>query len=238
MAEVQLVLVKAGSLSPRVPNHNALETMKTALVILFLALFCTATYAQDKPAAPRQDRSAPGGRSLKSSRELQLEPSYKDSAEFQKIFQELYPAIAPEKPLTTRVEKLFLQQSRGFSRQGIDSTKAYEEVMKAIDPKLDSQVIFKTFRALLTAEELRAYKEFMASPLGKKLEQVGPRLFNAATSEVDAHMRRIVMQTLAPLRKPVGTPASETTTGTTEMRPRPRAAAPRPTEAKPDADDE
>lgn len=183
--------------------------MKKYLVIAF-ALVATSTFAlstsalaqapEKKPAKPTRE---PAGRTLKPSKEMALKESYPDSVEFKKAFEELYSIVKPEESIKERTEKVFKQQSRTFTRNGIDSAKAHEAVFAAIDPNMDREIIYTTYRTSLTAEELKSWIAFIKTPAGKKILEVGNRLLTSSESKVDQTIRRTVSNAIASLRKPV-----------------------------------
>jgi hypothetical protein len=178
--------------------------------ILALSLFVgSSAMAQDQPAPekrkPTKERPAPPagagpGRTMKPSRgKLQL--SYADSTEFKAAFAELYAIIKPKVTIEERAQKIFDQNVRSFARTGVDSAKAYEAVMKAVDPKLDHEMIFATYRANLTAQELRDWVAFIKTPTGKKILEVGDRILAADDKLIDSQVRRSVNTAIAPLRQ-------------------------------------
>lgn len=177
-----------------------------ALVAISSSVLSTSAFAQaaaDKKLA-KPEREPAAGRTLKPSRgEAGLKDSYPDSVEFKKTFEELYAIIKPTESITERTEKVFKQQSRTFSRNGIDSVKARTAVFAAIDPKMDREVIYTTYRSLLTAEELKSWVAFIKTPGGKKILEVGNRLLSSSESKIDQTIRRTVSNVIAPLRKPV-----------------------------------
>lgn len=188
---------------------NTLAPMK--YLILALSLFVgTSAIAQDQPAPekrkPTKERPAPPsgtqpGRTMKPSRG-KMQVSYADSTEFKAAFTELYAIIKPKVTIEERAKKIFDQNVRSFARTGVDSAKAYEAVMKAVDPNLDYEMIFSTYRASLSAEELRGWITFIKTPAGKKILEVGDRLLAADDKLIDSQVRRSVNTAIAPLRQP------------------------------------
>jgi hypothetical protein len=182
-------------------------------LILALGLFVgTSAIAQEQQASPKskptKERPAKPeggepGRTMKASRGSgKLAATYADSTEFNKAFDELYAIIKPTVTVKDRAEKIFLSQTRTFARTGVDSAKAYEAVMKAVDPKLDHQLIYTTYRAQLTAEELRGWVSFLKTPAGKKILEVGEKLLAADDRLIESQVRRSVNTAIAPLRQP------------------------------------
>jgi hypothetical protein len=181
--------------------------MKRFLILaLSVAALSTSAFAQDKKADKKPEKKpagSPAGRSMKPSKELMLKDSYADSTEFKKAFDELYAIIKPEESVMQKTDRIFLQQSRTFERAGIDSAKAYDLVVKAVDPKMDREIIYTTYRALLTAEELKGFVAFAKTQPGKKFLEVGNRLLGAADTKIDQTIRKTISNTIAPLRQPV-----------------------------------
>lgn len=131
-----------------------------------------------------------------------LAASYADSAEFNKAFVELYSIIKPKVSIQERTDKIFTSMARSFDRTGVDSVKAYEAVMKGVDPKLDHELIYTTYRSQLTAEELKGWIAFLKTPAGKKVLAVGEKLLAADDKQIDSQVRRNVNTAIAPLRQP------------------------------------
>jgi hypothetical protein len=183
-------------------------------LVLALSLFVgTSAMAQEDQAAPKsrkptKEHSArpeggEPGRTMKPSRGAgKLAASYADSTEFNKAFDDLYMIIKPTVTVQERADKIFMSQTRSFTRTGVDSAKAYEAVMKAIDPTLDRQLIYSAYRAQLTAEELRGWIAFLKTPAGKKILEVGDKLLAADDRLIESQVRRAVNTAIAPLRQP------------------------------------
>jgi hypothetical protein len=181
--------------------------------ILALSLMVgTSALAQEQPAAPKtrksaKERTAPEGgepgRTMKPSRGSgKLAESYADSTEFNKAFLELYTIIKPKVTIEERAQKAFAQSSRSFARTGVDSAMAYEAVMKTVNPKLDYELIYTTYRSQLTADELKGWVAFLKTPAGKKILDVGDKLLDADDKLIETQVRRSINTAIAPLRKP------------------------------------
>jgi hypothetical protein len=154
---------------------------------------------KERPALPK---GAEPGRTMKPSRGAgKLAASYADSNEFNKAFIELYSIIKPKVTVQERAQSIFLQNARTFARTGVDSVKAHEAVMKAVNPKLDYELIYATYRAQLTAEELSAWVSFIKTPAGRKIMEVGDKLLAADDKLIESQVRRTVNTAIAPLRQ-------------------------------------
>lgn len=174
-----------------------------------------------KTRTPKKERQqlpegAEPGRTMKPSRGAgKLLASYADSNEFNKALMELYSIIKPKVTIEERAQKIFLQNARTFARTGVtDSLKAYEAAMKAVDPKLDYELIYATYRSQLTAEELRAWVDFVKTPAGKKILEVGDKLLAADDRLIETQVRRSVNTAIAPFRKPKAPKAQDGENGT------------------------
>jgi hypothetical protein len=186
--------------------------MKYFILALSLVLG-TSVMAQDQPATPKtrkptKERPAmpeggEPGRTMKPSRGAgKLAASYADSNEFNKAFLELYAVIKPKVTIEERAQKIFLQTARSFARTGVDSATAYEAVMKSVNPKLDYELIYMTYRTQLSAEELQGWVNFLKTPAGKKILEVGDKLLAADDKLIETQVRRSVNTAIAPLRQP------------------------------------
>ena len=181
--------------------------MKTIVLILVLSSVCTISRAQSgglgtgtPPVPPGMHPPHPGMQTTRSVK------TYPDSVEFKKEFAELYPLIKPVPGVKERAETQFERMSRMFKSRGIDSAKAYDSVMKEIDPKKDEEILFDTYRADFSAEELKGLVTFFKTPVGKHYLEVEQHLI-MARSEVDSYVGRTVQHIIGTMAKPVETPA-------------------------------
>ena len=177
-----------------------------ALSLLFsVSAFAQAEQAQTEPAKKsRKKRTEQGSeapaRTMKPSRN-KLAESYPDSVEFNKAFADLYTILKSEETIQQKADKAFKQISRTFSRTGVDSAVAYKAVMAKIDPNMEREIIFRSYRTQMTAEELKDWVAFLRTPTGKKILAVGEKLIGAHDKQVDAQVRRAVNTAVTPLRK-------------------------------------
>lgn len=177
-------------------------------LIVFLLIAISPPLAAQESAAPLE-KGLPAGRSMRPSKEVQPPRQYADSNEFNKAFKEFYPIVQPKVTMQERFEKLFKQQSRSFAKQGVDSARAYEAASKALDPNFDREHIFNSYRAQLTAEELKTLTQFFKTSAGQKFLTSGAKLLAANGLEIEQQLRRVVTTAIAPLRKPVARPVRD-----------------------------
>ncbi|HEY3873957.1 MAG TPA: DUF2059 domain-containing protein [Candidatus Kapabacteria bacterium] len=182
--------------------------MKTIVpVFLFLAVAATS-FAQSQVMAPpmRPMSGRPGGAPFGAPH---LQKSYSDSTEFASAFKQLFPLVKPEPTVHERAERMLQQQSRSFKARGIDSAKAYDSVMKVVNSKMDSIIIFDAYREEFTAKELKPLVEFFKSAAGKHYLEVEQHIVAARTMAIDNYVSREVQRTLNMMGKrmemPVGT---------------------------------
>ncbi len=135
-------------------------------------------------------------------RTIATEPpkSYADSAEFAKLFKELYPQIKPEKTLKEQSEQYFQSISRSFKMQGIDSAEAAKVAFKNIDDKGFEKVYFDNYRKNLSAKELKKYMEFIKTPEGKHISEVWSNL-QRVSSDGNMYIARAINANLTPIRQ-------------------------------------
>ena len=131
---------------------------------------------------------------------------YKDSVEFKAEFDALYPYIRPTPNVRERAEKMIAQMGPMLRARGIDSVKAHDTAMKAIDPTMDKQILFEAYRAAFTAEELKPLAAFFKTPAGKHYLEVEGPIFAARNSEIDQSIARTVYHAVMPMMKPMPPP--------------------------------
>lgn len=185
-----------------------------ALSLIFsVSAFAQAEQTQTEPTKKsRKKRTEQGSeapaRTMKPSRN-KLAESYPDSVEFNKAFADLYTILKSEETIQQKADKAFKQISRTFSRTGVDSAEAYKAVMAKIDPSMEREIIYRSYRTQLNAEELKDWVAFLRTPTGKKILTVGEKLIGAHDKQVDAQVRRTVNTAITPLRKAAKAARSE-----------------------------
>ncbi len=158
--------------------------MKYFFSLLFLSLSVSA-FAQPGYAPTR----------------LETKPNtiYKDSAEFNKVFAELYPLIKPTPNPRERAEAMLSHLGMQFRARGIDSAKAYDTAMKAIDPNMDREILYDAYRKEFTAQELKSLVNFFKMPVGTHYLEVEGSLFAARNSMIQEAVARKVFEAIMPM---------------------------------------
>jgi len=126
--------------------------------------------------------------------------SYADSAAFQKAFAELFPLIRPQATIKDRTMQNFAMNSRRLDLTSQDSLRLLDSVLKTIDASRDEQILFASYRAVFTAEEIKGLAAFLKTPAGKHFLEVEPRLMQARTSEIERYISGVVSKALMPYR--------------------------------------
>jgi hypothetical protein len=161
--------------------------------IFTFVFFLLACY--NSPKAQEMRREMTPGRTLESNQPK----SYPDSAEFAKLFKELYPSIKSSKSIHELANQYYKSVARGFKMQGMDSLEASKIALKNLDENGIEKVYFETYRRNLSAKELKKYIEFIKTPEGKHIAEVWPNL-QRASSEANAYVTRTINTNLVPLR--------------------------------------
>jgi len=184
--------------------------------ILFTFLFISsAALAQEPGGAPPPPMMPPGGESMMPpSRDRKPAIAYPDSVQFNATFKELYPLIRPTPTVQERAETVFTRNLRMFKSRGVDSAKAYDTAMAAIDKSRDQKILFKAYREAFTAEELKSMVAFFKTPAGKHYLEVESKMLDARTKSIDIYVQQTIGSAVAPMEKPV------------ERKPRPRPGMP------------
>lgn len=147
-------------------------------------------------AQPASPAMVPG-RSLELSATKQ---SYKDSAEFAKVFKEIFPIVGPKKTVVEDAKEYLARMSRSFTVQGIDSTKADSLALIGLDPDAYQKIYFDAYRKNLTAVELKKYLEFVKTPEGKKVLSVLPQL-ERLPQQSNSYIAQLINTNISPLRQ-------------------------------------
>ncbi|MEP7236149.1 MAG: DUF2059 domain-containing protein [Ignavibacteriota bacterium] len=159
-------------------------------VIICLVLLGLKAFAQDKPVPMKP------GRTMATAQPKQSP----DSAEFVKVFKELYPFIKPEKSLKVQSDQYFLGISRSFKMQGIDSLEASKVAFKNLDAGAFEKMYFDVYRKNMSAKELRKYLEFVKTPEGQHILSVIPAL-QRAPADANMYIGRTINTNLGPMRQ-------------------------------------
>ena len=170
-----------------------MTSMKYCLSLLILCIATSLGYGQQQKG------------SVVAPPENTKDVTYKDSVQFKKEFKELYPLIKPTPNVRERTETAFERMSRSFKPRGIDSAKAYDSVMKHLDPTMDEKILFDAYRAEFSAEELKSLVAFFKTPAGKHYLEVQPRLL-AAHGQIDQYVMHTINQVIMPMSKPMQRP--------------------------------
>jgi hypothetical protein len=182
-----------------------------------------------RPNMQRPQAGAPIGTQPTEGKAL----STADSAKLKAAFKELYSSIRPAQTMKERTDMALRRMDRMFKMQGIDSAKAHDSVMAAINMNQDEALLFNAYADAFTADEIKSLATFFKTPAGKHYLEVEPRLIGAK-SQVDQYIQRTVNMVTMPMRKPVE--HKEGTPGAPGMRPRPGmrpGGAPVPTPPEP-----
>jgi hypothetical protein len=161
--------------------------------IIFASLFfcCSIAFSQEDPHVAM----APG-RTFAAVQQK----TYTDSAEFAKLFAEFYPTIKPARTVKEQADQYYEALSKSFAMQGIDSAEAAKAAFKNLDPKAFEKLYFDTYRANLSAKELKKYIEFVKTPEGKHIAEVWSNL-QRVSSETNMYVARILNLNLIPIRQ-------------------------------------
>ena len=138
--------------------------------------------------------------------DLQAPPKhgpYKDSVQFKAEFNALYPLIRPTPNVRERAEAMLGRMGPMFRARGIDSVKARDTAMNAIDPAMDKKLLFDAYRAEFSASELKPLAAFFKTPAGKHFLEVEGRLFLARNGEIDQYIARTIYRAIMPMMKPM-----------------------------------
>jgi hypothetical protein len=165
--------------------------MKYLFLLLFFFLLTNSVFAQEL----RGDRPRPG-RTFETS----APKSYPDSAEFIKIFKQLYPKIKPAQTVREFADQQFKAMSRTFKMQGIDSAEAAKAAFAGLDDSAFYKIYFDIFRRNLSAKELKKYIEFISTPEGQHIIEVIPDL-QRALPDANMYVARTMNLNLTPIRQ-------------------------------------
>ena len=127
-----------------------------------------------------------------------LDKSYPDSVEFNKAFEEFYPLVQPKESVMKRVTDQFIRLIPSYKARGVDSAAAYKALMKAVDTNHDHQFMYVEYRRIFSAEELKAYTQFLKTPTGKKVLESQMNIARASV-EPSGYATQIVSRTIAPM---------------------------------------
>jgi len=128
---------------------------------------------------------------------------YKDSVEFKTEFDVLYPLIRSTPNVRERAAMMFARMAPMLKARGIDSAKAYDTAMKAIDPMMDKTMLFEAYRAEFSADELKPLAAFFKTPAGKHYLEVEPQLAAARNGDLDRYIARTMYTSILPMMKPM-----------------------------------
>jgi hypothetical protein len=182
--------------------------MKHIVSFLIFLVMASSAFAQNgMPPVGMPPGAHPGHPSMETTSPV-LNASYPDSTAFNVAFKELYPLIKPTPNIKERAGTMMSHMGPGFHARGVDSAKAYDSVMKNIDPDMDEKILFKAYRAEFKADELKPLIAFLKTPSGKHFLEVESKLYVARTMEIDQYVRVAVQKIIAPMGKTVETPPS------------------------------
>lgn len=162
--------------------------MKYLLTFLFLSLGTVQAVSQTK--APAAHPST-----------VTHEVTKADSAKLKAAFKELFPLIRPTPTVKERAEMNLKRMSRMFTMQGIDSAKAHDSVMAAINPNEDEVLLYNAYAENFSPDELKSLATFFKTPAGKHYLEVEQRLINGR-QQVEQYINRTISMVTAPMRKP------------------------------------
>ena len=126
---------------------------------------------------------------------------YRDSTEFNKIFEQLYPVVRPVVSMHDKADLQLRRLIHFLTARGIDSLAAYRKGMAAIDTSLEHEVLFRAWRDNFNAKELSTLLTFFRTPLGKHLLEVEEQLVFARTRELDNYVTRTIAGVLSPMMR-------------------------------------
>ena len=180
--------------------------MKHIITVLSIVFISSAAFAQRPGMPPGPPGSHPAHPMMPSAPALKA--SYPDSTAFNAAFKELLPLIRPTPNVKERAQDMLDRMSRMFKARGVDSVKAYDSVMKGIDPSMDEKILFTAYRAQFSAEEIKEMIPFFKSAVGKHYLEVENHLFGARNGEIDSYVRTTVNKIVMPMGKKPDTPPS------------------------------
>lgn len=169
--------------------------MKYYLSFLLLFVFVTATSAQPGMIPPMHPGMMPNMHPVVNH------GPYKDSVEFKKAFEELYPLIRPTPNVRESAEAMLSHMGPMLRTRGIDSAKAYDTAMKALDPNLDRTILFNAYRAEFSAEEMKSLVAFFKTPVGQHYLEVEGQIVMARTREIQEGVAQTVYRALEPMMR-------------------------------------
>lgn len=191
--------------------------MKYLLSILTFSLISTLAIAQATKQAPK---STSKSAAKESAAEKKGNPRA-DSLKFEAAFKELFPLIRPTQTIKERGQTNLARMSRMFKAQGIDSAKAYDSALAALNPNEDEKILSDAFRGTFSAEEIKSLVAFFKSPTGKHYLEVEPRIMGARNSMIEQYVQRTINQVIMPMRKPMEHRPGQMPPGGPGMRGRP-----------------
>jgi hypothetical protein len=169
---------------------NSRSFMKYLFSLVLLSLVVVTAQAQQRPMTQATQRPAVAHEAPKG-----------DTAKLKAAFKELYPLIRPTPSIKERTEQALHRMDRMFKMQGVDSAKAWDSVMKAINPSQDEEILYNVYSENFTPEELKSLATFFKTPTGKHYLEVDQRL-SAAHQQTEQYIMRTINMVTAPMRKP------------------------------------
>jgi Uncharacterized protein conserved in bacteria (DUF2059) len=134
---------------------------------------------------------------------------YKDSVQFKEDFKELYPFIRPTPNVKERAQTMIGKMAPMLKSRGIDSVKAYDTAMKALDLSIDEKLLFDAYRAEFSADELKPLATFFKTPVGKHYLEVEAHLVAARSTAIDQYIAGTIYHSVMPMMKPGGGPGMQ-----------------------------
>lgn len=163
--------------------------------IFIISLLITGLQAASPAQELRNDILKPG-RTIAPEKEQ----AYPDSAEFVKLFKELYPKIKPALTVRETAKQYFESISRSFKMQGIDSAEAAKAAFKNMGDDAFYKIYFDLYRKNLSAKELKVYMDFIKTPEGEHIVEVLPVL-QRALPDANMYVAKTIGLNLTPIRQ-------------------------------------
>ncbi len=177
-------------------------------IVIVLSVLCMASIAFAQVPSMSPPVHLPGTNKMMPPpvEPVVLKSSYPDSVAFNAEFKELYPLVKATPTVKERAETMLAHMGTMYAKQGIDSAKAYDSVMKNLDFEKDKLLLFNAYRAQFSAEELKPIIAFYKTPTGKHYLEVESYLYSARVGQIDQYVRGNVYGVLKRMGKPVETP--------------------------------
>jgi hypothetical protein len=172
--------------------------MKSIVSIVLVSFIALSANAQQKTPAQAAQK-APALATQRPAAQAQAPKG--DTVKLRAAFKELYPLIRPAQSMKERTELALRRMDRMFKMQGVDSAKAHDSVMAAINPNQEEEILYNVYADNFSPDEIKAFAAFFKTPAGKHYLEVENRL-TGARQQSEQYINRTINLVTAPMRKP------------------------------------